>query len=406
LRCIDNAFRNANSGAMESMPITGQSFMISNYAIEMIWISAGSFQMGSPKTEEGRPKGDQELLHTVRLTKGFWLGKYEVTQDQWQAVMESNPSYFKQGRVIESHFFGSDIIDNKPRGNYPVESVSWNDIMDFCKRLTEKERVAGRLPEGYEYSLPTEAQWEYACRAGTNTAFCFGDYEGKLWQYGNYCDSSTNYDWRDKNHNDGYDDTAPVGSFQPNAWGLYDMHGNVAEMCYDWYSRVASLKIDPGDDEVSTQEDLRPFFVVDRGTRKLGPKADVSIKQASKDTGRPYNDIVDEAVVLKWFATRLNTSPEFVRDHWSTIAMECYGASCSVSHAYAAIAADYDAENDLVLSHETALDKIGFSRISRGGSWSDDAESCRSACRSEIDSWQLRDGTRGMGIRLALRPSR
>jgi formylglycine-generating enzyme required for sulfatase activity len=123
-----------------------------------------------------------------------------------------------------------------------VEKVSWTDAMDFCRKLTERERAAGRLPAGYEYTLPTEAQWEYACRAGTTTAFGYGNSEGSLYQYGNYCESSNTNDlsWKDTSHNDGYDKTAPVGHYKPNAWGLYDMHGNVWEWCSDWYGDYPS----------------------------------------------------------------------------------------------------------------------------------------------------------------------
>jgi len=131
--------------------------------------------------------------------KGYWLGKTELTQGQWEALMGSNPANLKNA--------GRDA---------PVEQVSWDDAMQFCRKLTERERQAGRLPEGYEYTLPTEAQWEYACRAGTT-----GDYAGNL-------DAMAWY-----NQNSG--NTAhPVAQKQPNAWGLYDMHGNVWEWCRDW----------------------------------------------------------------------------------------------------------------------------------------------------------------------------
>jgi len=198
--------------------VAGTAWAVPDYNIEMVWISPGTFTMGAPSSESGHQS--DEVQHRVTLTKGYWLGKYEVTQGQWQAVMGSNPSNFKNA--------GS---------NAPVESVSWDDAQEYCKKLTAKERAAGRLPSGYEYTLPTEAQWEYACRAGTTTSFSFGSDEGSLYQYGNYCDrSNTNdFSWQDKKHNDGYDKTAPVGSYKPNTWGLYDMHGNVWEWCRDWY---------------------------------------------------------------------------------------------------------------------------------------------------------------------------
>jgi formylglycine-generating enzyme required for sulfatase activity len=123
-----------------------------------------------------------------------------VTQAQWEAVIRNNPSGFK----------GADL---------PVEQVSWDDAMAFCRRLTERERAAGRLPDGYVYTLPTEAQWEYACRAGTTGPYA-GD--GNLDDMGWYSQNSGNT-------------THPVGQKRPNAWGLYDMHGNVWEWCRDWY---------------------------------------------------------------------------------------------------------------------------------------------------------------------------
>jgi formylglycine-generating enzyme required for sulfatase activity len=194
----------------------GSNWTVPDYGIEMIWIAPGSFQMGSPTSESGR-SGD-EAQHRVTLAKGYWLGKYEVTQGQWQAVMGSNPSSFKNA--------GS---------NAPVENVSWEDAQAFCKKLTDRERAAGRLPAGYEYSLPTEAQWEYACRAGTTGTF----------SYGNDLDSSManfdgNYPYGNGRKGQYRQTTVAVGSFRPNAWGLYDMHGNVWEWCNDWYGDYPS----------------------------------------------------------------------------------------------------------------------------------------------------------------------
>ena len=178
----------------------GQAWTVPDLNLEMVYIRPGTFTMGSPVTEQGR--NDDEIQHTVILTEGFWLGKTVVTQAQWEAVMGGNPSKFKNA--------GRDA---------PVEQVSWDDAMQFCRKLTERERQAGHLPEGHEYTLPTEAQWEYACRAGTTGPFAGnGDLDSMGWY----------------NQNSG-NTTHPVAQKQPNAWGLYDMHGNVWEWCRDWY---------------------------------------------------------------------------------------------------------------------------------------------------------------------------
>jgi formylglycine-generating enzyme required for sulfatase activity len=166
--------------------------------LEMIWINPGSFVMGSaPELKQHKAEGPQ--TH-VTLTQGFWLGRTEVTQSQYEAVMKTNPSTFKN--------VGPDA---------PVERVSWIDAMKFCAVLTQQEREAGRLPEGFAFTLPTEAQWEYACRAGTTGEYA-GDPGVTAWFNGNSGGS-----------------THPVATKKPNAWGLYDMSGNVLEWCYDWY---------------------------------------------------------------------------------------------------------------------------------------------------------------------------
>ena len=202
-----------------------KTFTIADLSMEMLWVKPGTFEMGSPTagnlTMENTP-------HMVTLTQGFYLGKYEVTQAQWEEVMGNNKSKFKG--------FNSPVINkSKFKGvNLPVTNVSWDKVTSFCEKLTELERKAGRLPAGMAYQLPTEAQWEYACRAGSKAAFSFGDASVELHRHANYADVNADYDWSDKAHDDGYKNTSPVGSYKANAWGFHDMHGNVFEWCADW----------------------------------------------------------------------------------------------------------------------------------------------------------------------------
>lgn len=178
----------------------------------MVWIKPGTFIMGSPASDPNSDS-DERPQTVVTLTRGFWMGVHEVTQGEYQAVMGTNPSYFNGGS------YGVDL-------NRPVEQVSWNDAVAYCNALTTQERAAGRIPSNWRYYLPTEAQWEYACRAGARTArYCYGDDLG-ITALGNYA-------WYSGNSGG---TTHPVEQKLGNAWGLMDMHGNVVEWCADWYA--------------------------------------------------------------------------------------------------------------------------------------------------------------------------
>ncbi|MDR1126554.1 MAG: formylglycine-generating enzyme family protein [Treponema sp.] len=208
----------------------GQDTMPAN----MVRIAGGTFTMGSPSSEVGRR--DNETQHSVTISKSFYIGKYEVTQGEWVEVMGSNPSSFKGD-------------------NLPVERVSWYDAIEYCNKRSEKERrtpaytidktrrdennTSGNDDEKWVvtwnrnangYRLPTEAEWELACRAGTSTPFYTGD---------NITTNHANYDGRYPANNNAKGvyrgKTWAVGSGAPNPWGLYDMSGNLYEWCWDWY---------------------------------------------------------------------------------------------------------------------------------------------------------------------------
>jgi formylglycine-generating enzyme required for sulfatase activity len=204
----------------------------------MVRINRGTFTMGSPSNEPQR--SSDETQHKVTINS-FYMGKFEVTQKEYQEVMGTNPSKFKGD-------------------NLPVEQISWYDAIEYCNRRSQREGLSpaytidksrsdpnnksesdtfrwvvswNRNANGYR--LPTEAEWEYACRAGTTTPFNTGN---------NITTSNANYDGNYPYNNNAKGEyrgkTSPAGSFAPNPWGLYDMHGNVFELCWDWYGNYTS----------------------------------------------------------------------------------------------------------------------------------------------------------------------
>jgi formylglycine-generating enzyme required for sulfatase activity len=186
-----------------------------NVSLKLVLIPAGKFSMGSPATEKERADG--ETQHEVTIRAAFYMGVYHVTQEQYQRVMGKNPSYFKGAAN-------------------PVDKASWEEAMEFCKALSKKT--------GRTVALPTEAQWEYACRAGTATPFSTG--ETISTEQANYNGAEI---YGDGNYGESQDKTTPVGGFKPNAFGLYDMHGNAWQWCADWYDENYYASSPPADPE-------------------------------------------------------------------------------------------------------------------------------------------------------------
>ena len=189
--------------------------------IKLCWCPSGHFRMGSPPNEPERRPGEDQV--EVTLSKGFWVGNFEVTQGQWKRTIGDFPGGITAGE-------GDD---------FPVYTINFAEAEAFCRKLTESTHASAELPKEWEFRLPTEAQWEYACRAGSMTATAFGD---KL--------SSKQANFQGKPYN-GADEgpslkrTARVGSYPANQWGLHDMHGNVFEWCRDWYHRKLPGGTDP-----------------------------------------------------------------------------------------------------------------------------------------------------------------
>jgi formylglycine-generating enzyme len=248
-------------GKSSSQPVTGQPWNLplsANVSLAMSWIPSGNFTMGSPENEPGRHI-DEGPQTQVTLTKGFWLGQTMVTIGQWKSVtgrgvreqllkgindetlydLGGKPQLLRDFMKWSREADPATYLGNED-DNLPMYFVSWNDAMEFCRMLTEREQAAGRLPSGYAYTLPTEAQWEYAARAGTTTA----TYAGPLVVQGRSAPVLDPIAWYGANTAEGYTGRAvrngagprDVAQKQPNAWGLYDMYGNIWQWCRDWYA--------------------------------------------------------------------------------------------------------------------------------------------------------------------------
>jgi sulfatase modifying factor 1 len=189
--------------------------------VALCWCPAGRFRMGSPHDEPERRPGEDQV--EVTLSKGFWMGKHEVTQGQWKRVVGEFPGKLTAGEG----------------DGFPVYAVNFAEAEGFCRQLTEQARAGGVLPAGWEFRLPTEAQWEYACRAGTTTATSFGDTLSNL---------QANFQGKPYNGGEAgpsLQRAAPVGSYPANPWGLHDVHGNVFEWCRDWHHARLPGGVDP-----------------------------------------------------------------------------------------------------------------------------------------------------------------
>lgn len=238
-------------GETWELPLAAGSFL------RLVWIPPGSFSLGSPDAEPGR-KPDEGPQTRVTITRGFWLGETFVTIGDWTQVMGVGVREQLIGRIRDDtlcDFGGEKMVlrdlmrwsrEADPAASLaneddalPIYFVSWNEAMEFAGRLNVRERAAGRLPPGYAYTLPTEAQWEYACRAGTTTPTCGG---------GNAPATLERIAWYDRNSAEGYEDrrigptrSGPriVKQKEPNGWGLCDMQGNIWQWCLDWYGPYA-----------------------------------------------------------------------------------------------------------------------------------------------------------------------
>lgn len=184
------------------------------------WCPAGSYKMGTPSTEAHRSYDEDQV--DVTLTQGFWISKYEVTEREYKLIRNRSPKVS----------YGED---------FPVVDMRSGDARQFAEKLTEHGQKAGAIAKNWIYAIPTEAEWEYACRADTTTAYSFGSSVNNLAGHGNFADQQlrqhddSTFRYAHKKLDDGFAKLAPVGSFEPNAWGIHDMHGNAWEWCADSY---------------------------------------------------------------------------------------------------------------------------------------------------------------------------
>jgi formylglycine-generating enzyme required for sulfatase activity len=250
----------AQSGEDEPKATERNHDFQNSIGMKLVLIPAGTFMMGSADNDK-EAYDEEKPQHKVTISKAFYLGKYDVTRGQFRKFAEDSGYETEAERVGKGGAYdsGKGQFFNDVRGrswkdpgysqtdSHPVVNVTWNDAKRFCAWLSEKEAK--------RYDLPTEAEWEFACRAGTSSRYYFGDDEAGLQKYANVADLSLKAKWDYSNisikdyqkgladwfervsWDDGYPFTAPVGQFMPNGFGLYDMHGNIYQWCQDWYGR-------------------------------------------------------------------------------------------------------------------------------------------------------------------------
>ena len=239
--------------------------------MSFVWIEPGTFQMGSPDSEEGR-WGDEGPVHEVEISAGFWLGTYEVTQEEWEAVMETSP------------WSGKDYVVSAP--SHPAVYISWDDVQEFIGRLNAEEGEA-------LYRLPSEAEWEYACRAGSTTRWSFGDDASQLTHYAWYYANAWNV---------GKQYAHAVGQKKPNAWGLYDMHGNVWEWVQDWHNARyynSSPRVDPLGPSIGSFRVIRGgFFHSNRPACAVGDSRQLLARLSQR---RPWRASFKDSLTLDSF---------------------------------------------------------------------------------------------------------
>jgi formylglycine-generating enzyme required for sulfatase activity len=243
--------------------------------LKMVYCPPGKFLMGSPSAEKDRDEdeddteGDGGSPVEVTLSKGFWIGQTEVTQEQWFDVMETKP----WRKEFISQLPRIDAVDGN---DVAVSYVSYLDAKAFCEKLTDREKAAGRLTDGEQYSLPTEAQWEYACRAGTKTRFSFGDDEKRLGDYAWWGGTIG------KGNADPYEERHAhrVAQKKANPWKLYDMHGN----CFEWGKDAYQPKLVGGNDPENTDGGTENEFVLRGGCWSYEP---FMLRSASRFPSKP-----------------------------------------------------------------------------------------------------------------------